>query len=196
MVVNEMLTDRIHLTQERTYYESLDCSITFFGVTHKSDSLNDQLKDNLDNYEFDSVLYEEHIRNGFDAVNVPEHQAIERYAEEIDTNIRSMDIPENSKEIDSLAEVMSNLADSMIKIKNKELITEDGMIEFNGRYESEKPELYSFAHQLRNDKMSIEIIKEARRPKVDRIGVVVGKSHIFGSDSIVCKIETNLDKYF
>jgi hypothetical protein len=196
MSVNKSTEDIINLTQERTFYESLDCTITFFGVTHTSNSLEETLIKEMEKYNFNSILFEEHIQNGFDPSNVSEHQAIKRYASNRDINIRSMDIPKNSNHIDCLSNVMSELADNMIKVKNGELTSEDGMIKFNGRYEAEEPELYSFAHQLRNDRMSVEIIEEARSSNINKIGIVVGKSHIFGSDSIISKLENNLDKYF
>jgi hypothetical protein len=182
------------MTRENSYYESLDCSVSFFGVVHTSDELEAMLSDDMSNYKFDSILFEEHISNGFDPTNVSEHRVIREYANNNPSvNVRSMDVPMNSEHIDSLSEVMTDLSSEMPNLRTGELTSENGMVEFTGRYEAQHPRLYTFAHAFRNDRMSIEIINEARKQNVRHISVIVGKTHIFGSDSIMNKLDQNLN---
>lgn len=193
MAVNNPRLRKVHMTRENSYYESLDCSVSFFGVVHTSDKLEQILYDDMSSYKFDSILFEEHISNGFDPDSVDEHAVIEKYIDEDPSvDVRSMDVPSNSDHIESLGEVMKDLASEMPSLRNGELTSENGMVEFTGRYEAEYPQLYTFAHAFRNDRMSIEIINEAKKENVTHIAVVVGKTHIFGSDSIMNKLDQNL----
>jgi hypothetical protein len=188
-VTNQELR-HIHLTREFSYYESLNCSLSLYGVTHTFDRIENMLKHELNKYTFDTILHEEHIKNGFDPQNVTEHRAIDSYHKHHPaTSVRSMDVPNNSKHLDSLADVMVDLANDLPKTSHEELNDEDGMIKYNGRYEADVPQLYSFAQEFRNDFMAAEIIKEAQKDMVGHIAIVVGMSHLFGSNSITGKIE-------
>lgn len=196
MAVNNPRQRKVHMTRENSYYESLDCSVSFFGVVHTSSQLEEILSEDMSRYDFDSVLYEEHISNGFDPDSVVEHDVIREYVRQNpDVSVRSMDVPRNSEHIESLGDVMTDLASDMPNLKNEELTSENGMVEFTGRYEAQFPQLYTFAHAFRNDKMSIEIINEAEKKDVNHIAVVVGKTHIFGSDSIMNKMDQNMDNF-
>lgn len=184
------------VTRENTYYESLDSLVSIFGVTHSVDSVEEIVFDDLCDYRFDSILYEDHVYDGFCPEEVPEHRAIYRYSQHYDNvRIRSMDISGNSDQIDSLMDIMSEITDDIPGIEADKLTSEKGMIKFNADYEAEFPDMYSCAHILRNDIMSMEIIEEAKKVDVGHMAVLVGKSHIFGSDSIQKKLEKNISNY-
>lgn len=168
-----------------------DVSVLFIGTIHGVESIEDEIYNRLDLFSPDAVLYEEHMYDGFSPKKVSEHSVIQDYtSENLNVDSRSMDIPANSDNLDCLGDVVDEMTNSMPQVNIDSLSDKQGMIHFNGRFESDNPQLFSFIVDFRNQKMAREIYKRSIDSNVDKIACIVGQCHIFGS----CSIQSRLKK--
>lgn len=166
-----------------------ETSVLFIGVAHGIDLVERSVYKVLDDFKPNSVLYEEHMYDGFSPERVEEHAAIDRYTEvNIDPEARSMDVPENSKYVDCLGDVVDEMDGEIPGIQVDSLSSADDIATYNGMLESEHASLFSFTFGLRNQKMAREIMNESVDSEFERVACVVGQCHLFGSTSIRSRI--------
>lgn len=193
-------TDTIRVSNNISiqYYSSdeLPPRIVLIGSVHNTPSVVSMLMDCFHYYEPDCILYEETFQEaGLNPQLSHEHEAIKRYIQQHpNVKHRSMDIPMNTNGVSAVGELVNN--DDLVveaTLSSKE-ITEQDLVSFKSEVQRENSEQYEFIHDLRNDRMAIEIIKEAKNARTDEMIVAVaGNTHLFGHDSIGNKITANLE---
>jgi hypothetical protein len=153
--------------------------LVIFGVVH-SDAPK-KLQEHLEMYRFNTVLYEEHISEGFAPDEVAEHEAIASYEDE-DVTVRSMDVSANSLLIDELRDVYPSHPPH---IRVEYLESKTSIRAYLDAFAEIYPFLFAITVLLRNYCMMREIQKEITRSTHNCIGVVVGVAHIFGRYGLI-----------
>lgn len=166
-----------------------ETSVLFIGVAHGIDFVERSVYKVLDDFKPESVLYEEHMYDGFSPENVEEHAAIDKYTElNIDSEARSMDVPANSEHVDCLGDIVDEMDGEIPGIRVDSLSNNDDIARYNGMLESEHASLFSFTFGLRNQRMAREVMNESVDSEFERVACVVGQCHLFGSTSIRSRI--------
>lgn len=163
----------------KTEINILDSTVIIYGVTHNTIS-SSELVNRLNNYNFDIILYEEHVTDGYNPNKVTEHKAIEKYRLSENCIVQSMDIPSNTETVKSLIDVYPCRPPT---IKEENLLSEKGIQTYLDRFSAKKPFLYIVCMLLRNYCMAMKILWETGQN--NKLCAVTGVTHVHGENGLI-----------